>query len=350
MNQEPVYEMLWDCRHCGAKKLLGLTHRYCPECGSPQNAEFRYFPAEQDKIAVQNHVYAGADIVCRYCNHYNGRNAKHCKDCGGPLVEGAAAQVRQDQVHAIGQFQGENIQHAMQERQGGLLGAQPAQSQKKKKAPVLLILLGLGMFVVVTLGLVAAFWKRDAAFTVQGHSWEREIDVEVFGPVKGSAWCNELPNAAKNVRKYSAVRDYEQVQVGENCQTRKVDNGDGTFGERQECTPKYEKKPINDDKCDFTVDKWSRGRTLTAKGAAPTPDPNWPAVTLSRPGCSTLGCEREGPRREKYVVVFKNVADGETGECDFDEAKWKSYQQGANFNAEVGVIGSWLDCDTLAGK
>lgn len=347
MNQEPVYEMLWDCRHCGAKKLLGLTHRYCPECGSPQNAEFRYFPSEQDKVAVHNHVYAGADIVCRYCQHYNGRAAKHCKDCGGPLAEGTAAQLRQDQVHAVGQFHGENIQHAMQERHGG--PPAPAQPAKKKRSLVPW-LLGLGLLTVIALGLVVALWKREASFTVQAHSWQRDIDVEVFGPVKESAWCEELPSGAKNVRKYTAVRSYEKVQVGEDCRTRKVDNGDGTFREKRECTPKYDKKPVHGEKCDFTLDKWSRQRTLTSKGAALAPDPSWPTVTLTRSGCAAVGCEREGPRRERYVVVFKNSEDGDTGECDLDEARWKSYQPGARFSAKVGVVGSWLDCDSLKAK
>ena len=30
------YEMLWDCDHCGAKGLLGLSQRFCAECGAPQ--------------------------------------------------------------------------------------------------------------------------------------------------------------------------------------------------------------------------------------------------------------------------------------------------------------------------
>ncbi len=61
VSTEPVYEMLWDCRHCGSKKLLGLTHRHRPQCGAPQNPSERYFPSEDEKVAVQNHVYYGAD-------------------------------------------------------------------------------------------------------------------------------------------------------------------------------------------------------------------------------------------------------------------------------------------------
>jgi hypothetical protein len=33
-----TYEMLWDCRYCGTKKLLGKTHRQGPECGGEQHA------------------------------------------------------------------------------------------------------------------------------------------------------------------------------------------------------------------------------------------------------------------------------------------------------------------------
>jgi hypothetical protein len=346
-NEDPVYEMLWDCRHCGAKKLLGLTHRYCPECGSPQNAEFRYFPSEQDKVAVRDHVYYGADVVCRYCGTYNSKNAKHCKDCGGPLVEGTAAETRTDQVHAVGQYQGESIQNAQQERSAA--GA-PAAAPPPKKKSLAGIIVGAVLLGLVALGLVAMLWKRDASFTVASHSWQREIDVERFGPVKDSSWCDELPAGANNVNRYRAVRSHENVQVGEDCSTRKVDNGDGTFKEKRECKPRYEKKPVEDDKCDFTVDKWSRSQTLTSKGAALTPEPTWPAVTLTRAGCASVGCEREGPRRESYTVVFKNDEDGETGECKFDQAKWQSYAPGKRFSAKVGVVGSWLDCDSLTNR
>lgn len=344
-NPDPVYEMLWDCRHCGARKLLGLTHRYCPECGSPQNAEHRYFPAEQDKVAVQDHVYYGADVVCRYCSTYNSRNSKHCKDCGAPLAEGTHAATRQDQVHAVGQYQGETIEHAQRERSGT---AQPAPAPKKKRSG-LAIGIALALAALVGIGLVALLWKKDATFTVAGHSWQREIDVERFGPVKESAWCAELPSGAQGVRRYRAVRSHENVQVGEDCSTRKVDNGDGTFSEKEECQPRYEKKPVEDDKCDFTVDKWSRAETLTAKGSALAPEPHWPELKLRRPGCSVVGCDREGPRRETYEVVFENAEDGETGECELDQSRWQALSPGARLSAKVGVVGSWLDCDSLAG-
>lgn len=342
---DPVYEMLWDCRHCGAKKLLGLTHRYCPECGSPQNAEFRYFPSEEDKVAVQDHVYHGADVVCRYCGTYNGKKSKHCKDCGGPLEEGTTAKTRADQVHAVGQYQGESIQNAAHERAG--IVAKPPPPKKRSTVPIV-----IGVVAVALLGLVlvAIFWKREASFTVASHSWQREIDIERFGPVKESAWCDEMPRGAQGVKRYRAVRRHENVEVGQDCSTRKVDNGDGTFREAEECKPRYEKKPVEDDKCDFTVEKWSRAQTLETKGGALSSEPHWPVVSLTRPGCTAVGCDREGARRETYTVVFENDADGDSGECTFDQATWQGYAPGTRIKAEVGVVGSWLDCDSLTTR
>ncbi|MDB4933727.1 MAG: hypothetical protein JWP87_699 [Labilithrix sp.] len=38
---EAVYEMFWDCKYCGQKKLLGLTHRFCAGCGKGRSVSSR---------------------------------------------------------------------------------------------------------------------------------------------------------------------------------------------------------------------------------------------------------------------------------------------------------------------
>ena len=83
-----TYEMLWDCEYCGKPALLGKTHRYCPECGGAQNPEKRYFPPEDKKVAVEDHVYTGADLKCPACGTPGSAAVKFCGECAHPL-EGA---------------------------------------------------------------------------------------------------------------------------------------------------------------------------------------------------------------------------------------------------------------------
>ena len=63
-DPENRYEMLWDCPCCSTPKLLGITHRHCPNCGAPQDATKRYFPPAGEEVAVENHPFQGKDKVC----------------------------------------------------------------------------------------------------------------------------------------------------------------------------------------------------------------------------------------------------------------------------------------------
>lgn len=96
-----TYEMLWDCRFCGTSGLLGLTHRFCPSCGAPQDPETRYFPDDDHKVAVEDHVYAGADRRCPACTTPNSAKSEFCGSRGGPLTDAAAVKAQQDQVRDL---------------------------------------------------------------------------------------------------------------------------------------------------------------------------------------------------------------------------------------------------------
>ena len=101
-NTSKTYEMLWSCEYCGAKKLLGKTHRHCPECGAAQDPARRYFPSEEEKVAVEDHVFVGADVHCPACKAPMSKAAKHCAECGAPL-EGGGEVARIAEPAAPGQ-------------------------------------------------------------------------------------------------------------------------------------------------------------------------------------------------------------------------------------------------------
>jgi hypothetical protein len=309
--EETTYQMLWDCKYCGARKLLGLTHRFCPSCGAPQDADKRYFPAEHEKVEVQNHPYVGADLQCPGCASWNGRAAKHC----------------------VAPFQG----------QGG-----PA----KKKSPIVAILIAVGAVLflgVVGLVCTAIFWKKPGALAVTGHAWQRSIEIERYGKYTDSAWCDAVPAGAREVSRRREQRSTKQVQDGEECSTRKKDNGDGTFKQVRECKPKYKDAPVYADKCTYEAEAWKTDRWVDAKGSNVKETPAWPKVSLTRTG-TCLGCEREGERKEQYTVRFSNAADKKEHTCDLPQAKWQTFPVGAHYEGQIGVLTGALDCDSLVKK
>ena len=266
MREEDVgtYEMLWDCTYCGTGKLLGLTHRHCPSCGAAQDPTRRYYPSDEDKVAVHNHRFAGADLVCPGCQTPNSAASGFCTGCGMPLDGAKAAVGRSDQVAGPGQgFQGETVGAAKAEaraRREAMAGSASVAVKKEGMSTGLKIGLIVGgvALVIGALLFVFVFWKKEIGLTVEGHSWERAIAVEQFKEVTESDWCDRMPRKARKLSESKAVRETKKIKDGETCKTRRKDNRDGTFKQVKECKPKFREEPVYDRKCRYKIDKWKR--------------------------------------------------------------------------------------------
>lgn len=322
-----TYEMLWDCKYCGQKKNLGLTHRCCPGCGSPQDANARYFPSDAEKVAVENHPYYGADVHCPACKAANSKNSKCCGQCGSPLGAGTAVALKEDRPPP---------------------GAVPPPAPKKGMSP-LWIVLPLGVVLLIGLAIFFVTRKRDGAFVVADKSWDRTTEVEKRVLDRGSSWCDSLPAGARTLGRHREQRSTKQVPDGQTCVTKRKDQGNGTFKEVQECTPKTKSEPVMDDKCDYEAEVWKVDRTAKAHGGAADP-PAWPAANLARSGCTSLGCEREGARNETYSVTLNEPKSGEQSTCTLDAAKWSAIQKGGSYAGKIGVVTGHVDCDSLVAR
>ena len=355
MQQQDLgtYEMMWDCTRCGTPKLLGLSHRHCPACGAPQDPEARYYPSEDEKVAVENHAYHGADIVCPACETANAGIAQFCVGCGSPLEGDAkAAAARSGQEVADGEaFAGESAKDARNEARARRdervqqATAAPKPEGMSRGLKIGLIVGGIAAVLAVLI-FVFFFWKREAVVEVKGHKWARTVEIEVFGEVKRSAWCDEKPKGARKITKKKEQRSTKKVEDGQECKKKRKDNRDGTFKEVKECKPKYREEPVYGDKCYFTVDAWETDRTEKASGDAKTPEPKWPEFKLKKPG-KCKGCDREGDRDEDYYLLFEDT-EGEKYECSVDRSKWDAAEVGSKWKAEVGVVSSSLDCDSFS--
>ena len=336
-----TYQMLWDCPFCGTEKLLGVDHRHCPNCGAAQDPARRYFPSEADKVAVENHTYVGTDKACPSCSTPNSAAAKHCVNCGNALDE--AKDVSQHAAREASADAGKSLEAAQRAAKQADQQARSAPPPKKGGGGCLklgCVAAILGLIVVV---LVAVFWTREAALQVTGHSWTRSVAIEVYGPTPGEAWCDSMPSGAYDVSRHQEKRSTNKVADGEDCSTKQVDQGDGTFKEVEECKTRYREEPVYDDKCTFKVDKWSKDRSVDASGNDLSP--RWPDVALRRAG-SCVGCEREGARDATYTLKFKDNK-GEARSCTTGEAQWKQVRDGERYKADIGVMSGKVDCDSL---
>jgi len=176
--------------------------------------------------------------------------------------------------------------------------------------------------------------SEDASFKVTGHTWTHEIAIETHQLEKDSSPCNKMPSGAERVTRQ------KQEPV---CETRKQDQGDGTYKETRECKDQ-------EDVCTYYVGKWKDGRTEKESGSSVDDRLSWPSVRLARTGTCD-GCEREGSRKATYTVRFEVTGKGTEKTCEFNDAsKWKSFKVGSGWKGKVGGFTGDIDCGSLSSE
>lgn len=308
-----TYEMMWDCSSCGQQGNLGKTHRYCPNCGAPQDETKRYFPTEAQRVAVKDHKFSGADRKCPNCGTPSSAAATNCGNCGAPL-DGAKTVP--------------------------LVGATPVLQKKRSNAWVWWLLVGLLVFSVLIW--YRCIRKREIALQVTGHRWSTAVEIEEYKDVEDHAWRDQVPGEARFVSCREKERSQRSVPDGETCTTVKRDKGDGTFDDVKQCTPKTRQEPVYDDWCDFRINRWTKVEELPTHGTGLTlswANPPPPAVTIG------LGARRVGKKTATYTL---DMSDGKnTRTCDVSESTWRKYTDGQSIKAQVRASSGSIVCGSL---
>ncbi len=337
------YEMLWDCRFCGTKKLLGKTHRFCPNCGAQQDASWRYFPSDEEKVEAKDHVYVGADKICPACTTLNAAQAEFCGNCGSPLTDAARAKAEAARERADHErFETEDLEKKREAQQADAQTA-TAPPRKGLSLPVLLLLI---IVPVIIGGIIFALTRTtESTAYVTGFRWERTIAIESLQAVPGRSDCNAVPLGA-----YSVDQRYEQVGSrsvpdGEECRVRQVDQGDGTFREERVCEQKYRSEPVYGYVCYFLTNQWLQSRVAKAEGDK-NAAPQWPSTNLRAGSC--LGCEREAGsgRNERYYLMLRG-SENRDFECPVPFNQWQETGIERGFTVEVYTVLQQFRCDTL---
>ncbi|MCX5747777.1 MAG: hypothetical protein NT062_35375 [Proteobacteria bacterium] len=302
------FEMLWDCDHCGTKRLLGKSQRHCAECGAEQNPEKRYFPKDGEAVQVDGNAYVGGDRYCASCNAPMGAKAKNCTACGASM-------------------------DGTKEVQGiAVTPTAPAATPAPTKSKGLYVLIG----VILLVGLV--YWRcvrtTEASMAVTNHTWERTIAIEVFGEVSREIWRGEgeIPADATGVVCARAQHGTTKVADGETCRDEKVDKKDGTFDVVKKCAPKYREEPVYGEQCTFTVLDWKPEAPLRASGTGLAA--TWPSTGVpEKEAARTVGARRQGARSETLKLGIG------TQTCEVSETKWKYYTDGQTIKVQVHANG-----------
>lgn len=340
---EPVYQMLWDCKFCGTQKLLGVDHRFCPNCGAKQEPEWRYFPSEEDKRLVTdpNYVYHGADRICPYCQQPNSAAAQFCVACGGDLSRAAEVALKGSVVAGSAEDSGKVDDLVLKRFQAEQAAAKP---KKTSWTPLILIVVAIVAFFAFLF--INANRRIAGELSVSDLRWTRVIAVERLNTLTGSDWRDQMPPAAYNVSCSTRDRPYtvtERVQTG----TRRVDRGDGTFIEQPifENRSRTEYRP--DQFCNYTYDQWQHTRDIRTGGGATDPIV-WGAVNLG-------SREREGRREERLLVFFTKVDKPEDKPLEYrakDEAEWRTFEIRQRYTVNYDGFGNvvWSDLKVQAPR
>lgn len=325
-EKEIYYEMLWDCPQCNTKGLLGDSHRHCPTCGTAQDPTKRYFPEPGQEVEAHNHQFVGADWSCAYCNSPNSAAAAHCTNCG-------AGQDGTKPVATIVDTAAKPLEPVV---------SPPSSKPRSSRWRWMLALIALA---VVALGVLFTS-KHETSATVAARTWQREVQIEKFGPVSDTAWCDNVPGGAYAISQSREQRSTRRIPDGQSCHDERIDKGDGTFVKHKECTTRYREEPVYDNRCRYQINRWQSYRTVST-GSQTAASPMWPSlgnVGNANNLVNAMGAERAGPRRESYVLQLQS--GGKTWTCNVPENVWSKYAQGSTAPVQVRVVGG-VDCASL---
>ena len=289
---------LWDCPYCGAKGLNGLK-KHCPNCGHPQDEGTKFYLGEEKEYLSEEEAAdygKGADWTCAYCGALNRYNATECANCGAGRDESTGSYFENEVKQA-------EKQKRREEEIAAAGGQQPQEeSEPPKKRRWLL----LAVLAVLIGALVFTLMPRSSNGSVTAKEWTRVLYLENYEDVKRSDWSlpadATLISSASEIHHYDTVLDhYEDVQVRRsrevldhyNTVTETVNNGDGTFTERDRQEPVYvteyyyetERQPVYIEvpayrtKYYYVHKEWVSAEPAVASGT--TDEPYWPAYTES---------------------------------------------------------------------
>lgn len=173
----------------------------------------------------------------------------------------------------------------------------------------------LAAMVLATLATLGwwAFGPPGVAVELTRRSWRMEILVERLRLENDSAWCDELPDGARDItRRLAADPTGQRSAPSEHCR--------------------------------FSHLAWRRSWIAKREGG-PDERPAWPTPPLRMAPPGEPGSERLG-RREAFYEIELRDRDNHAWICRVDAARWQQLREGMRFRVPVDRFGT-ANCPAL---
>lgn len=367
-----TYEMFWDCQHCGTIKLLGITHRHCPNCGAAQDETARYFPEDGEEISLLNHTYYGVDWDCQFCSTPNSNKSNNCVNCGGPKngsyqvdlvgddnkIEKIDKSLKQKisgppEYERMSSHENKNTQNKSSAieniRLSSLSSSRKIENNTdqdiNKNDTVLkkIITLLFALFFVFSISFLiyGINHKTPTEGTIISKSWFRITDIQEYKVIHDSSWCSSMPSDGYNISRQREIKKYDQVKTGEICKTVKSDNGDGSFSKNTSCNNTYKDVPVYADMCHYSINRWKFSHSYKANGTEQD-EPRWPLSSSDNLSeIHSVGNKRARHGDERYSVVFSYLDDNKskTVTCGYSQTTWENLKKYSKQTLVIRMIG-----------
>lgn len=365
-----TYVGKWDCPACGTKRIPGWkdgrTVETCPACGAPTTG--KWYMDDRNMVIASPEEVAKAKSKrawkCGHCNHVNDAEDQECDACGNP--RDVTTDDKQFVAREYGAFQqptsSDDIIDGDQENlTDNPAEAAPAYSksglakQKSFEERMRITRQRRWMFAGISAGVLALIvwlllWKTEVNVSVVGFEWQREVEIESYGPVQESSWSSP-PAGAYGITSQEEIHHYNTIVVSRDCHTETVqevcgtiDNGNGTFSDRycsttqEVCHDVTRDEPVYQTRYYYTIDRWHYDHT--EKAGAMDHKAYWPmfAQTTTAPGKY-----REGSKSEDYWLHLLRENGGKKERQSVDAERWNRTQMGQVLKGYKNVVfGYWM--------
>ncbi len=304
------------CAYCGNRNPAGA--KTCSRCGADLSEGHERDHGTQHSAHLEEHE-GGEPIICPACGTANPAGTLKCAACGTPLN----ASTQKEEIP-------ESLETGTTGQKKGGRGC----------LVFILVILLIGLLSMVMMngcGTSGLFGGLDSNYTpvpnsfvdavVSSQNWMTSVQVIGLVPAKASAWEDQLPSDAENVRCEERLRHtYEDEVRGsvEVCGTPyAIDMGNGFEQFVQDCV--YQ---VYEPYCEYTVYKTGVIETRRANGTGPNPELPYIESQYSA-----------GNQSASYSVTLRDENGREYTLTPGNLTEYRSFRTGDEYSLEVTASG-----------